>query len=62
CFNEKVSSGDPNYEYTRPMNYVIPIYSYDGQKIVFAVYGMDTGTSNIYGYEGLTKKQINWYM
>lgn len=62
CFNEKVSSGDPNYEYTRPMNYVIPIYSNDGQKIVFAVYGMDTGTSNIYGYEGLTKKQINWYM
>ena len=61
CLNGKVNVGDQNYDYTRPMNYVIPIYSNDGQKIVFAVYGMDSGTSNRYGYEGLTQKQINWY-
>ncbi len=61
CLNSRVRIGDPDYDHTRPMNYVIPIYSNDGQKIVFAVYGMDTGTSNEYGYEGITKKQINWY-
>lgn len=61
CLNSKVSVSDPNYDYARPMNYVIPIYSNDGQRIVFAVYCMDTGTSNKYGYEGLTQKQINWY-
>lgn len=61
CLNSKVGITDPNYEYARPMNYVLPIYSNDGKNIVFAVYGMDTGTSNIYGYEGLTNKQINWY-
>lgn len=57
-----VSKGDLNYEHTRPMNYVIPIYSNDHKNIVFAIYGMDTGTVNQYGYEGLTKKQINWYL
>lgn len=61
CLNSKVSITNLNYEHTRPMNYVIPVYSNDRQKIVFAIYGMDTGTSNRYGYEGLTKKQINWY-
>ncbi len=61
CLNGVVSSGDPNFEHTRPMNYVIPVYSNDGQKAVFAIYGMDTGTVNKYGYEGLTKRQINWY-
>ncbi len=61
CLNKKVNVTDKNYEFTRPMNYVIPIYSNDGKKIVFAVYCMDTGTSNKYGYEGLTKNQISWY-
>ena len=61
CLNSLVSKGDINYDYQRPMNYVIPIYSYNGEKIIFVIYGMDTGTSNKYGYEGLTKKQINWY-
>lgn len=61
CLNSKVSTGDQNFDYTRPMNYVIPIYSNDGENIVFVVYCMDTGTSNRYGYEGLTKKQIRWY-
>ena len=61
CLNSLVNAGDKNYDYKRPMNYVIPIYSHDKKRIVFALYGMDTGTSNKYGYEGLTKKQINWY-
>ena len=61
CLNSKVSIGDPNYEHSRPVNYVIPIYSNDGKTPVFAVYGMDTGISNKNGYEGLTEKQINWY-
>lgn len=61
CLNSKVSVSDPNYDYTRPMNYVVPIYSNDGRRVVFTVYCMDTGTSNRYGYEGLTQKQINWY-
>lgn len=61
CLNEKVSENDANYEASRPMNYVIPIYSNDGNTPVFAVYGMDTGVSNDNGYEGLTEKQINWY-
>lgn len=61
CLNTKVSSDDVNYEPDRPMNYVLPVFSNDGEKTVFAVYGMDTGTSNKEGYEGLTKKQINWY-
>ena len=61
CLNNKVDVTDHNYEYNRPMNYVIPIYSNDKQKIVFTIYCMDSGTVNNYGYEGLTKKQINWY-
>lgn len=61
CLNSLVSVTDENYETTRPMNYVIPIYSNDLKKIVFAIYGMDTGSMNKYGYEGLTEKQINWY-
>lgn len=61
CLNNTVNVTDPNYEYYRPMNYVIPIYSNDKEKIVFAIYGMDSGTVNEYGYEGLTKKQIKWY-
>ena len=61
CLNDKISAGNPNYEQHRPMNCVIPIYSKDGKKTVFAIYGMDTGSANKYGYEGLTKRQINWY-
>lgn len=61
CLNSTVSTQDANFEPTRPMNYVIPIYSSDGTTPVFAVYGMDTGTSNSNGYEGLTAKQITWY-
>lgn len=61
CLNAKVSVADINYEPSRPMNYVIPIYSNNQKEIVFAVYGMDSGGLNKSGYEGLTTKQINWY-
>lgn len=61
CLNSTVSVLDENYEATRPMNYCLPIYSNDGKKIVFAVYGMDSGTSGGNGYEGVTQKQIRWY-
>ena len=61
CLNSVVNHTNINYEPTRPMNYVIPVYSNDGKSLVFAVYGMDSVVSNKYGYEGLTKKQINWY-
>lgn len=61
CLNSKVSTLDVNYEATRPMNYVLPVYSSDNKRVIFAIYAMDTGTSNKYGYEGLTKKQIEWY-
>ena len=61
CLNSTVSAGNVNYEHTRPMNYVIPVYSNDKKRIVFAIYGMDSGSFNKYGYEGLTKRQINWY-
>ena len=62
CLNSLMNSKDKNYEYKRPMNYVIPIYSNNGKNIVFAVFCMDTGSINKYGYEGVTKKQINWYI
>ncbi len=62
CFNSLISRGNVNYEKSRPMNYVIPIYSNDAEHIVFAIYGMDTGTENKYGYEGLTERQIAWYV
>lgn len=61
CLNSIVSTTDSNYDSSRPMNYMLPIYSKDGKKIVFAVYGMDSGTKNNNGYEGVTKKQIEWY-
>ncbi len=61
CLNSLVSRGNINYEKERPMNYVIPVYSNDGEQVVFAIYGMDSGTENKYGYEGLTKRQIAWY-
>ena len=61
CLNSVISRGNQNYEHTRPMNYVIPVYSNNGEKIVFSIYGMDSGTANQYGYEGVTNRQINWY-
>ncbi len=61
CLNSRVSKGDPNFEAQRPMNYVIPVYSFDGKRVVFAIYALDSGTSNIHGYEGLTSRQIAWY-
>lgn len=61
CLNSTVSTTDINYEKDRPMNYVLPIYSNDGQKIVFMVYAMDSGTKTQDGYTGLTKKQVDWY-
>lgn len=61
CLNRTVRKSDENYEETRPMNYVLPIYSHDKKRIVFAVYGMDTGTENEHGYEGVCDKQIAWY-
>lgn len=61
CLNDVVSTTDINYESKRPMNYVLPIYSNDGDKIVFAIYAMDSGTKTNGIYEGITKKQIAWY-
>ena len=62
CLNSIVSITDQNFDFTRPMNYCLPIYSNNGKKIVFAVYGMDSGQSNSNGYEGLNQKQIDWYL
>lgn len=61
CLNLLVNVSDKNYDNTRPMNYVIPIYSNDGKNLVFSIFCLDSGTYNSFGYEGLTKKQINWY-
>lgn len=61
CLNSTVSALDKNYDFTRPMNYVIPVYDNDGKKIVFAIYCMDSGQSGYYGYEGVTKRQAQWY-
>ncbi len=61
CLNSTVNTTDKNYESSRPMNYVLPIYSSDRKNIVFAIYGMDSGTIDKDGYMGLTTKQINWY-
>ena len=62
CLNSTVGAADADYDFTRPMNYVLPVFSNDGKKIVFAVYGMDSGQSGADGYEGVTQKQINWYI
>lgn len=62
CLNSTVSIFDKNYEYTRPMNYCLPIHSSDGKKVVFAIYGLDSGQSTANGYDGATLKQINWYL
>lgn len=61
CLNSTVSTTDLNYEKGRPMNYALPIYSNCGQKIVFVIYAMDSGTKTKDGYIGLTKKQVDWY-
>ena len=62
CLNSTVGVLDKNYDFTRPMNYCLPVYSNDGKKIVFAVYGLDSGQVGSDGYEGVTKKQIDWYV
>lgn len=61
CLNSTVSTTDINYDGDRPMNYVLPVYSNNDQKIVFAIYGMDSGGKDKNGYTGLTQKQVNWY-
>lgn len=61
CLNSKVLSGSPYFEAGRPMNYVNYIYPNNGDVPVFAIYAMDSGTSNENGYEGVTEKQIAWY-
>ena len=61
CLSTTVPADDPDYEEDRPLNFVLPIYTYDGKRQVFAVWGMDTGMYNKYGWEGLTHKQIRWY-
>ena len=62
CLNDTVSIFDKNFDFTRPMNYCLPVYSNDGQKVVFAIYGMDSGQSGSDGYEGVTQKQVDWYV
>ena len=61
CLNEKLSEENANFEAERPLNYQIPIYANTGEKIVFAIYGMDSGARNNAGWEGFTEKQIKWY-
>ena len=61
CLNDVVAVTNDNYDAARPMNYVLPIFSNSGDNIVFAIYGMDSGTRDENGYEGLTAAQINWY-
>ena len=61
CLGDVVSPDAPDFEPTRPLNYVLPVYSHDGTRQVFAVWGMDTGAYNEYGWDGLTEKQIRWY-
>ncbi len=61
CLSEVVPSHDPDFEADRPLNYLLPIYSHDEKEQVFAIWGMDTGMYNEFGWEGLTEKQIRWY-
>ena len=61
CLNDVVDTRDINYDSQRPMNYMLPIYSSTGEKVVFAIYGMDSGTKTDGIYDGLTKRQIEWY-
>lgn len=62
CLNSTVSIFDKNYDFERPMNYCLPVYSNNGKKIVFAIYVFDSGTLGKNGYDGVTSKQINWYI
>lgn len=61
CLNSTVPATDKNYEPSRPMNYVLPVFSNDAEKTVFAIYGLDSGTKQNGEYQGVTQKQINWY-
>lgn len=61
CLTTQVDSYDPNFNSSRPVNFVLPVYANDGAKNIFAVWGMDTGTGNSNGYDGVTESQINWY-
>lgn len=61
CLSVPMSADDPNYDAERPLNFVLPIYSHDEKKQVFAVWGMDTGMYNQFGWEGVTAQQIAWY-
>lgn len=61
CLGDVVPSDDPDHEPERPLNYVLPVFSRDKSKAVFAIWGMDTGMYNQFGWEGLTAKQIRWY-
>lgn len=62
CLNAKVDEDNGNYDFERPMNYRIPVYANDGKRVVFAIYGMDSGTNNKNGWDGFTEKQIQWYI
>lgn len=62
CLNSTVSTIDKNYDFERPMNYCLPVYSNSGKRIVFAVYGMDSGILGKNGYAGVSQKQIDWYL
>lgn len=61
CLTEKMDSKDPLYYDGRPVNYVLPVYSNDGEENVFAVWGMDSGTAGSNGYHGVTAQQLQWY-
>ena len=61
CLTTRVDAADPNFDVNRPVNYVLPVYANNGEDNVFAIWGMDTGTGNGNGYEGVTAAQVNWY-
>lgn len=61
CLTAKMDSKDPLYHDGRPVNYVLPVFSSEGDENIFAVWGMDTGTGGSNGYHGITAQQIQWY-
>lgn len=59
--NILIDEKDACFEKARPMNFCMPVYSHDGKRIVFAIYGMDTGDYANGGWDGATEKQVAWY-
>lgn len=62
CLNATVDCTDEFYEEERPLNYCLTIQANNSEKVVFAIYAMDSGKDyDDAGWQGYTPKQINWY-